>query len=241
GDRALALLIGAERGDEGQTAAILLSGAAGRLGSGCRPRRADAASCARRLVLVRLKRGSSARTGDQVLAEPFLGLLLGFELGLQIVLATLLLVGFARFRCFVLDALGFFARLADERFLFRNLALLRFAQAGIVERMNASLLLLFGQAAQDQAAGRLRCGGRRSRGRGRGRCRRGLGCGRTPGLRAWGRRLGFRADGCPTFHLLDDHRLGAAMAEALAHHPLLNATPFEAQRLAGRDAQLLFT
>src|SRR5262249_733207 len=51
---------------------------------------------------------------------------------------------------------------------------------------------------------------------------------------------GLGPDRGPTFHLLDDHRLGAAMAEALAHNPLLNAAPFQAQRFAGRDAQLLF-
>src|SRR5262249_42731947 len=41
-------------------------------------------------------------------------------------------------------------------------------------------------------------------------------------------------------HLFHDDRLGAAMAEALTHHALLDAPPFQGQGLARSDAQLLF-
>src|SRR6266478_5940816 len=109
------------------------------------------------LFLVGLERrpcaGPSRRYG--VLAETFLRLLLGLELGFELVLATPLFVGFARFGGLALSPLGGFTQGADKCFLLRNLALFRFAQPSVVERVDARLLLFFGQAAQHHAAGRL--------------------------------------------------------------------------------------
>src|SRR5215475_945939 len=54
----------------------------------------------------------------------------------------------------------------------------------------------------------------------------------------WRLDLGFaRRTG---LYLLDQHLLGAAMAEVLAHDALLDAARFQRQRLVRADAQLLF-
>ncbi len=239
--RALALFVGAERGHHGEPAAILLRSAARRprrrRGSRC----ARTAACARNILLVGLERGARARpcNRDGVLAEAFLRFLLGLEFGLEVVLAAPLFIGLARFGGLALGSLGGFAHAADECFLFRNLALFRFAQPGVVERVDARPLFFFGQAPQHHAAGRL--GGRRRcglGGRGGRRCR-GLASRRTLGRSRCGR-IGLRPGRRAAFHLLHHHRLGAAMAEALAHHALLDTPPFQAQGLGRGDAQLLF-
>src|SRR5262249_46024025 len=137
---------------------------------------ATAAARARGLILIGLERrprGRRSRRG--ILAEALLRFLLGLDLGLEVVLAALVLVGLARLRGLALPALCGPPRLADERFLLRDLALFRLAQPGIVERMDARLLLLLGQAAQHQAAGRLGRRGGRNRARSGGRRGRGGG------------------------------------------------------------------
>src|SRR5215471_817041 len=145
-----------------------------------------AAARARGLVVVGLERRPRAgpRRRNAVLAEAFLRLLLGLELGLEVVFTALLFVGLACFGGLAFGALGGLAHTADKRFLFRNLALFGFAQPGVVERVHARFLLFLGQAAQHHAAGRL--GGRGGSGRGGGRDR-----GRCGGL-AGGRTLGRR-------------------------------------------------
>src|SRR5260370_1112128 len=127
--RSLALFIGAECSDHREAAAIFLPRAACRLRCRRRSRRARTAPCARDLFLVGLERrpcaGPSRRYG--VLAETFLRLLLGLELGFELVLATPLFVGFARFGGLALSPLGGFTQGADKSFLLRNLAPFRFA------------------------------------------------------------------------------------------------------------------
>src|SRR5262249_20604438 len=96
---------------------------AGRAAPG--PRRVRRTSaCARGLVLVGLERRPRAGPCrcNAVLAETFLGLLLGFDLGLEVVFAALLFVGFARLGGLAFGALGGLAQSADKRLLFRNLA-----------------------------------------------------------------------------------------------------------------------
>src|SRR5215471_13825772 len=235
-DRALALLVGAQRGHDREPSAVFLRAAARRFRRRCRPRRAGTAACARGLVLVGLERRPRAGPcrRNAVLAEAFLRLLLGLELGLEVVFAALLFVGFAR--------LGGLALGADKRLLFRNLALLGFAQARVVERVHARLLLFLGEAAQHHTARRLAGGGGSGRGGRRGRRRRGgLGGGGALGSRRRRRgRVGLRSRRHAAFHLLDDDRLGAAVAETLAHDALLDPAPFEGQGLARAHAELLF-
>src|SRR5215831_6616786 len=204
---------------------------------------AGPAACARGLVVVGLER--RARAGpcrrNAVLAEALLCLLLGLDLGLEVVFAALLFVGLACFGGLAFGSLGGLAQSADKGFLFRDLALFGFAQPGVVERVHARLLFFLGQAAQHHTAGRL--GGRSgsSRGGRRGRCRGGgFGAGGTLGGRRGRGRVGLRARRHAAFHLFDDHRLGAAMAETLAHHALLDPAPFEGQGLARANAELLF-
>src|SRR5262249_44447663 len=154
----------------------------------CRPRdTAGTAAGPGGLLLVRLERrprtccDAGGRRCGAVLAKAFLGLLLGLELGLEVVLAALLLLGPAPLGFLAFDPLGLLARLAEEFFLFSDLALLRLGRAGVMDRVNAGLLPGFGQAGQDQAAGGRFEAGRGRRGR---RGRRGGG---------WGR--GFAGDG----------------------------------------------
>src|SRR5215831_1338566 len=201
-DRALALLVGAQRGHDREPSAVFLRAAARRFRRRCRPRRAGTAACARGLVLV------------------------GLELGLEVVFAALLFVGFARLGGLAFGALGGLTQSADKRLLFRNLALLGFAQASVVERVHARLLLFLGEAAQHHTARRLAGGGGSGRGGRRGRRRRGgLGGGGALGSRR--RRRGR-------------DRLRAAVAETLAHDALLDPAPFEGQGLARAHAELLF-
>src|SRR5262249_11246031 len=210
GDRSLALLVGAERGHDREPSAVLLRAAARRFRRR-RPRRAGTAAAARRLVLVRLVRRPRAGPcrRDAVLAEAFLRLLLGLELGFEVMFAALLFVGLARLGGLAFGALVGLAQTADECFLFRNLALFSFAQPRVVERVHTRLLFFLGQAAQHHTARRL--GGSSGSGRGgrRGRCRRGrLASGGTLGRRHGRGRVGLRSRRHAAFHLFDDDRLG---------------------------------
>src|SRR5262245_60560264 len=172
GDRSLALLVGAERGHDREPSAVFLSTAARRFRRRRRSRRAGTAACARGFVLVGLERRPRAGPcRDAVLAEAFLRLLLGLDLGFEVVFAALLFVDLACFGGLALSPLVGLAQTANERFLFRNLALFGFAQPRVVERVHARLLFFLGQAAQHHAARRL--GGRSGRGGGGRRCRRG--------------------------------------------------------------------
>src|SRR5262249_46672583 len=150
------------------------------------------------------------------------------DLGFEVVFAALLFIGLACFGGLAFGPLVGLAETADERFLFRNLALFGFAQPRVVERVHARLLFLLGQAAQHHTARRLGGSSRRGRGGRRGRCRRGgLAGGGTLGRRRGRGRVGLRSRRRAAFHLFDDDRLGAAMAETLAHHALLDPAPFE--------------
>src|SRR5262249_12540060 len=245
-DRALALLVGAERGHDREPSAVFLPAAAGGFRRRRRPRRAGTAACARGLVVVGLERRPRAGPcrRDAVLAEALLGLLLGLELGLEVVFAALLFVDLARLGGLAFGALGGLAHTADKRLLFRDLALLGFAQAGGAERVHARPPFFPGWASPPQPPTARRLGGRGGSGRGgrRRRCRRGgLAGGGTLGSRSRGRgRVGLRSRRHAAFHLLDDDRLGAAVAETLAHHALLDPAPFEGQGLARAHAELLF-
>ena len=78
---------------------------------------------------------------------------------------------------------------------------------------------------------------------GRGRGGRGAPC-RSPDAwrapeRAAARPRSWACPGVAAADLFDDHRLGPAMAEALAHHARLAAARFERQRLGRGDTQLL--
>src|SRR5215468_2941684 len=153
----LALFVRAERSDHRESAAIFLPGAARRLWCRRRSRRARTAPRAWDVVVVGLQRRPRAGPCRHygLLAETFLRFLLGLDLGFEVVLATPLFVGLARFGGFALSPLGGFAQAADKCFLLSNLALFRFAQPSVIERMYARFLLFFGQATQHHAAGRL--------------------------------------------------------------------------------------
>src|SRR5262249_57822929 len=119
-DRALALLVGAERGHDLEPSAIFLRAPARRFRRRCRPRRAGTAACAWRLVLVGLEGRPRAQPCRRraVLAEALLGLLLRLHLGLEVVFAALLFVGLARLGGLAFGALGGLAHTADQGLLF---------------------------------------------------------------------------------------------------------------------------
>ena len=248
GDRAFADLVGGERRHDGEPAAALLGADARRLRRRCRAR-GDAAAprAARSFLFVGFKRGSGRgrrlerRRG--LCAEPLLGDFVGLALGLFVVLAPFFFVALARFGLCTVGFLELFTRLPNPRFLFGDLALFRFAQTRVGERVCARAALFLGERAQYDA-GRLRRGGRR-----RSRCRRAR---RAPGRgnvalrRRRGtaldrrRRLRLRlARTDAALHLFDNDRFAAAMAEALAHDALFDAAALERQRLGRGDAQLL--
>ena len=122
-----------------------MPGAACRLRCRRRSCRARTAPGARDVVFVGFKRrpcaGSCRHYG--VLAETLLRLLFGLGLGFEVVLAAPLFVGFARFGSLALSPLCGFAQAADKCFLLSNLALFRFAQPSVVERVDARFLLFF--------------------------------------------------------------------------------------------------
>src|SRR5216684_2821281 len=200
------------------------------------PRAGFGAGAGRAAPGPRRVRGASSSSGSSAGRVP------GLELGLEVVFAALLFIDLARLGGLAFGALGGLAHSADKRFLFRNLALLGFAQARVVERVHARLLFFLGEAAQHHTARRL--GGRGGSGRGRRRCRcrrGGLAGGRTLGSRSRRRgRVALRSRRYAAFDLLDDDRLGAAVAETLAHHALLDPAPFEGQGLTRAHAELLF-
>ena len=244
----LALLVLFQRGDQCEPAAPLLRAGTGRLGGGGGARGAGtAARGSRRLFLLRLD-GRAARAGRQcgplgfILAEALLGLLLGLALGLLFVAAAILLLALARLRGVALQPLAALAVGPAPRFLLGDAALLGLADAGVGERVGPRVAFLVGEGAQHDAGrlGRRGRAQRRALHRGGAGCRR-LGLPRRRALRDADRLggLGFARRQRATLHLLHDHRLAAAVAEALTHDSLLDAA-FERQRLGRIDAQRLF-
>ena len=226
-DRSFALFVGAECGDQRQAAAVLLSGAARRFRGGGRSPGARAASRPRRLFLIGFeRRPSSQGLGVRCfLAEALFRLLLGFELRFQLVLAAALFLSFASLRGITLGALYGFTAFAEQGLLFGNFALFCFAQPGIAQCTGTSRALLVCERTQHNSGrfGRScwcrsgRRGGRRDRdGRGGGKSAFGR-------RRSRGRGLSPCSGGYAAFDLLNNDRLAAAMAETLAHHPLLDA------------------
>ena len=129
-------------------------------------------------------------------------------------------------------------------------ALLDFTLARFDKRYGAGAALVFRQSTQDNAGtatiSRLRCRAftrltKASCARPARRCCRRGGCRSDRGWR--GRlglhiRLGLTGPQGTTFHFLDNNRFGAAVREALTHHPLFDG-PFQGQRL-GRGMQRFF-
>src|SRR5262249_39186780 len=243
GFRVLAHFIGAKRRNYREPWPALLCAAwpcfrRGRRAGGAR------ATCPRSFLFIDpadLGAGQTPRLGSRLfLAEALLGLLLGLALGFLIVPAALLLLALAGLCSLALGAFSRLALLAQTRLLLGDLAFLGIAQSRVGERMDASLLLFFREGAQHHP-GRLcrcsRCGCA---------CRRGRRS--TPGDRRaslWRRSLGRGGfELClgrgAASHFLDDDRLGTAMAEALLHHAVLDAPPFERQRFSRGDAQFFF-
>ena len=240
GDRAFAHLVGAQCGDERETAALLF-GAGARSGRTRGDRTRGAATGTARHPRRFFFLGFEGRTGGRrllhfILAEALLGDFAGLALGFFVVLAALFFVVLARFRGFALGLLDLVTAGADLGLFLGDLALFRLAHAAVGKRMGARGDLFLGQAAQHDAR-RLRRLGRRGGGSGGGAC---LGGGRLL-LRRLDRLrfcLGFRrrADHA-AFDLLDHDLLAAAMAEALTHDARLRAR-LQAQFAAGH-AQLL--
>ncbi len=240
---ALAHLVGAVRRHQREAAALFLGGRPrggprgdNRTGgtTGAAPHRA------RRLVLFGFERGPCCRRCGPRLgflaAETLLGDLVGLALGFLVVLAAIFFLVLARFGGDTLLLLALLAFAAPARFLLGDLALLSLAHPRIRQRMGPRLALLLGQCTQHDARRlRRRCGGsfgRRDRrhawnGTPRGRSR--LGMDRF-------RPCAFAADA--PLHLLDHHRLAAAMAEALPDHARFGAR-LDRQGLRRGDFQRL--
>src|SRR5262249_21317458 len=176
-----------------------------------------------------------------VLAEPLLGLLLGFAFGFFFVAAPIFLLALARLGSFALGALATLAVGATTRLLLGDAALLGLTQPRIVERVGAAIKFLVAERAKHDARRfcRRRRGGRRSRcGRRRslaGGPARANACARLGRLH-----LHFGGAERAPLDLLDHDGLGPAVAEALPHDALLDAA-LERQRLRGRHAERLFT
>ena len=222
-------------------------GGAGRTGAPPTPRRAGRRSSSSASgVIVRAIGGRRDDLGLFFLAaEALLGDLVGLALGLLVVAAAILLGALARFGGLALGAFDRVALGADLRLFLGDLAFLGLAHLGVAERVRAPVLLFLGERAQ-QNAGRLR----RRRWTGAGACCAGAPprC-TTPPRRGSSRRDRARAPAparapwlrpvrARRLHLLDHHRLGAAVAEALPHHAGLGAR-LERQRLGRADAQRL--
>src|SRR5262249_17648497 len=73
----------------------------------------------------------------------------------EVMFAALLFVDLARLGGLAFGALGGLAHSADKRLFFRDLALLGFAQAGVVERVHARPLFFLGEAAPHPTPPRL--------------------------------------------------------------------------------------
>jgi hypothetical protein len=152
-DRSLTLFVGTERRHQCEPSATFLRTATRRFRRRCRSRRSTrTAANARSLFLVGLERrprgGGGPRGRRRVLTETLLRLLLGLELGFELVLATLLLIGLSGLGGVALAPLHAFARLPDQRLFLGNLALLGLAQPGIPQRARTGGALFFSEGSQ---------------------------------------------------------------------------------------------
>ena len=261
--RALAHLVGAQRGDERQAAARPFGRGLGRAGrtlrrSG-RAHRAAGAAAHHARAFVRLP-ASSLRTHARALSRavavsPSPKRFLATSSALLLVSSSCLrrssssrlrASAASRSVCSMASRCG-----ADLGLFLGDLAFLGLAQAGIAERVGAAALLFLGQRAQHDA-GRLRRAARPARAP---RPARPAWPRALRARRAWrpaprragagGRGLGLALGaGMRRFLTSDDHLLGAAMAEALPHHAGLGARLerqrrlSDAQRLAARGLRL---
>ncbi len=169
GDRAFAHLVGAQCGDQGETAALLFGAGArsGRArGDGTRGAATGTARHTRRFFFLGFEgRAGRRRLLHFFLAEALLGDFAGLALGFFVVLAAFVFVVLARFRGFAFGAVDRIAAGAALRLFFGDLALLGLAHAAVGQCMGARGDLFLGQAAQHHA-GRLRRLDRRGGGRG---------------------------------------------------------------------------
>ena len=147
-DRTLAHLVGAERGDEGQAAALLRRAGARRLGRRGGTRRGAAGAAAGRAAIVVVgfgrERARDRRRGRRswpcglfLAAEALLGDLVGLALGLFVVAAAIFLGALARLGGLALGAFDRVALGADLRLFLGDLALLGLAHLGVAERVGA--------------------------------------------------------------------------------------------------------
>ena len=238
GDRALALLVGAERGHEREPAGVF----ARRPRAGLAP--APDAPRRRRAAVAAASSSSASTAGGRGSAA--LGVaspnrffdLLGLALGLGSCLrrfSSSRLRASARPRARALAP----SRSRDQRFLFGDLALFGLAQPRRRRARARGALALPRSACAARRRTAWRLGGLRPPAAAPGPRRRP--CRRAPAWRR--RRAGPARRPWPRlacgFCLLDHDRLGAAVAEALAHDALLDAAPLRVSVLPG-DAQLLF-
>ena len=249
GDRALAHLVGGERGDERQPAAALFGGRPGRLG-GAAPdvrrqvrRRRRGADAALLPLRPRAPDAGPAASGQASSASPsFLPpkRFLATSSALRLVsrrACGALPRRLARLGGLALGALDRVALLLDARFFLGDLALFGLAQPGIAERAGAGRCAprRSACAAPRRTASARRgagCGARRRRGGGSGRpAGWPRGCRRSRSWRA--PRSALASPGDAALDLLDHDRLGAAVAEALAHDALLDAARFSVKVLVG--------
>src|SRR5664279_2237756 len=217
-DRTLAHLVGTQRGDQREPAALFRRRAT-RRGGTCRGRTrgAGTARLRRPVIVFDFQRHAAwTRLADFILAKTLLGDFAGLALGFLVVLAALVFLTLARLGGFALGLVDDFAALAAARFFLGDLALFGFAHARIRQRMGARDALFLGQGAQHNA-GRLGGLGGRWRGFARGgRLSHGL------DRRRLGLDLGRSTDAA-AFDLLDHDLLAAAVTEALAYHARLGA------------------
>src|SRR4029079_2734076 len=118
----------------------------------CRSRRSTrTAANARSLFLVGFEGGTHGGgpcRRRRVLRGPLLRLLLGLELGFEVVFATLLFIGLTGLGGIALAPLHALARLADQRLFLSDFALLGLAQPGIAQRARTGGTLFFGKGSQ---------------------------------------------------------------------------------------------
>ncbi len=184
GDRALAHVIGSERGDHGEAPALLLrrrlvvvfGAATGRMTppGPRRTRRGPSSSSASAATLGARVAGATAAgrrrrrcrggrgAGGLSLAETLLGFEFGLALGLFVVAMALFLGLAAGFGGFAFGLFDAFAAGTPLGFLFRHPPFFRLANAGIGERADARGVLVLGQACA--APHRRRCAARRAEG-----------------------------------------------------------------------------
>ena len=247
-DRTLAHFVGGQCRDERQTAALLRGARARRLRGGGGPHRGTAHTAPRRTAIVilgfRRNDARAFRARRFFFPKALLGDLVGLALGLLVVTAALFLGTLARFGRIALRAVDRIALRADLRLFLGDLALFGLAHLRVAQRMGAAALLFLGERAQHDAGGLLRrcgrCGGRRCGCSSRHAAREHADAARrADGRRGW--RLGrlcFTRPKSALAHLLDHHRLRAAVAEALTHNACLGAR-LERQRRLRSDAQFL--